>query len=207
MLLILWIPRYFFTFLKLRTIFWVRKSSILANLFKINRNAYGLCACTYENTFRNIKSRRWSLWLVICEKTAGLLHNLKTLPEALPKKDNLYLVWFSCLIYSSWSRQICLLVWWAFLYVIIICLYTDNSFYCCQRFFFHFELFLLFYNILVPFIYFIEEEWQNKILFHWSLKYCISGVFRVLQNLRKWGNCVVFLICDSHFLRFYKFLL
>lgn len=146
MLLIPWIPRYIFTFLKLRTIFWVRKSSILANLFKINRNAYGLCACTYENTFRNIKSRRWSLWLVICEKTAGLLHNLKTLPEALPKKDNLYLVWFSCLIYSSWSRQICLLVWWAFLYVIIICLYTDNSFYCCQRFFF---------SILNYFFYFI----------------------------------------------------
>lgn len=43
-------------FLKLRKIFGVRKSSILANLFQINLNAYGLCACTYENTFRNIKS-------------------------------------------------------------------------------------------------------------------------------------------------------
>lgn len=102
--------------------FWVRKSSILANLFKINHNAYGLCACTYENTFRNIKSGRGSLWLFIREKQLSLaqLENweISNQPEALPKKDNLYLGWFSCLIYPSWGRQISLPVWWACLYVI-----------------------------------------------------------------------------------------
>lgn len=82
----------------MRKNFWVRKSSILANLFKINLNAYGLCACTYENTFRNIKSGRWSLWLFIRKKQPSLaqLENweISNQPEALPKKDNLYLGWF-----------------------------------------------------------------------------------------------------------------
>lgn len=122
---LLWIPKYFYAFFKSwKKKFWVRKSSILANLFKINLNAYGLCACTYENTFRNIKSGRWSLWLFIREKQLSLAQleywEISNQPEALPKIDNLYLGWFSCLIYSSWGRQICLPVWWACLYVITI---------------------------------------------------------------------------------------
>lgn len=43
-----------------------------SRVFQINLNAYGLCACTYENTFRNIKSSRWSLWLFIREKQLSL---------------------------------------------------------------------------------------------------------------------------------------
>lgn len=37
------------------------------------------------------------------------------------------------------------------------------------------------------------------------LKYCISGFFRVSQNLRKWGKHVAFLICVSHFFCFCNF--
>ena len=39
-------------------------------------------------------------------------------------------------------------------------------------------------------------------------RYRLSGFFfRVEQNLRKWGKCVAFLICASHFLQFKKLLI
>lgn len=122
---LLWIPKYFYAFFKSwekfvgseRVPFWqICIKSILMHMVCVH--------APYENTFRNIKSGRWSLWLFIREKQLSLaqLENweISNQPEALPKKDNLYLGWFSCLIYSSWGRQICLPVWWACLYVITI---------------------------------------------------------------------------------------
>lgn len=49
-------------------------------------------------------------------------------------------------------------------------------------FFSHFLLFLLFHNIHVPFIHFIEVKWQHKILFHWSLKYLFRSMISLLKN-------------------------
>lgn len=47
-------------FLKVEKNFWGQKEFHFgkSRVFQINLNAYGLCACTYENTFRNIKSDR-----------------------------------------------------------------------------------------------------------------------------------------------------
>lgn len=121
---LLWIPKYFYAFFKSwekflgseRVPFWqICFKSILMHMVCVH-------AHIKKNTFRNIKSGRWSLWLFIREKQLSLaqLENweISNQPEALPKKDNLYLGWFSCLIYPSWGRQICLPVWWACLYVI-----------------------------------------------------------------------------------------
>lgn len=84
-------------FLKVEKKFWGQKEFHFgkSRVFQINLNAYGLCACTYENTFRNIKSGDEVCGYSSVKKQLSLaqLENweISNQPEALPKKDNLYL--------------------------------------------------------------------------------------------------------------------
>lgn len=120
---LLWIPKYFYAFFKRweknfgseRVPFWqICLKSILMHM---------VCVHAHMKTHLETLKATDEVCGYSSVKNSCLLHNLKTgkisnQPEALPKKDNLYLGWFSCLIYSSWGRQICLPVWWACLYVI-----------------------------------------------------------------------------------------
>lgn len=85
-------------FLKVEKNFWGQKEFHFgkSRVFQINLNAYGLCACTYKKTHLETLKAADEVCGYSSVKNSCLLHNLKTgkisnQPEALPKKDNLYL--------------------------------------------------------------------------------------------------------------------